>query len=79
MIVKQNITLGRVGQHHSSTCRSRIIELMKGAPEYRRLIQKHEKQQGDQQVEAVMQDKEEEFRGWARKAIYNIKQQMIRE
>ena len=60
-IAKQNITTGRVGQHHSSACRARIIEMMKEDPEYQRLVRKHEKQQGDDKVAAVLKGEATEF------------------
>ena len=32
---------GKINYHHSNECRARIIEHMKGDPEYRRLLEKH--------------------------------------
>ena len=70
---------GRIGQHHSHACRARIIDLMKEDPEYRQLMQTHERKQGDDQAEAVMQEGAREFRNQARIFFHNMKQEVIQE
>ena len=70
-------TVGRIGQHHSHACRARIIELMKDDPAYTRLMQKHEKQQEQDQVEAVMQEEVKQFKNQDRKATHSIKQEIM--
>ena len=80
LIARQSTISGGIGQHLACACRARIIEKMKDDPDYRRLIQKHERQQEDLNVEAVVRGEAEEFsRSWAKKAIYNIQQKLIRE
>ena len=83
--------IGRVGINHNDKCRKRIIEAMKGGPQYRQLMQKHnhdvtmvqdssnnnDNDKGDREASSQnKQVKRDEQRGHARKVLHAVKQKM---
>ena len=78
-IVKHGHMTGRIGYNHSGTCRARILESMKSDPEYRNLVQKHDRQREETDIEMITTEQMEETRGHVRKAMHQEEQKVERE
>lgn len=63
---------GRLNHNHSEECRTRIVELMRGGPQYRWLMEKHVQVGAEQSVDLVTEAQREEMLGHMRKAIHSV-------
>ena len=63
---------GKITYHHSDECRRRVIDHMKGDPEYRRLMERHGLAIGMIQSEAITQEQARENKHEVEKAIAEI-------
>lgn len=79
VLVRRGHSVGRIGHHHSNTCRARVVDFMKKDPEYRKVLQKHEQQREVGDLEVLIVEQMEEMRGCVRKAIHCIQQKLARE
>ena len=79
VLVRRGHSVGRIGHHHSNTCRARVVEFMEKDLEYRNLLQKHERQREVGDLEVLSVEQMEEMRGRVRNAIHCIQQKIARE